>query len=156
MNLEHAVEDFCQPFERDVVARLVFVGEAPSASYTPGTLDSWDDADSEEDAPPSVWFRAPRKEVISPRAPGSLRLTMHRRAPEEFFWGARMVVGKFTELRMVPVSRKSIIVVAANLRGCTTRIPRARMFHDFGAHPPATKSMTRGTPILDPHISERL
>ena len=55
----------------------------------------------------------PRNVVISPSAPGSLRLTMHRRAPEEFFWGARMVVGKFTELRMVPVSRKSIIVVAA-------------------------------------------
>mmetsp|Transcript_4178 Transcript_4178/g.13944 ORF Transcript_4178/g.13944 Transcript_4178/m.13944 type:complete len:201 (-) Transcript_4178:979-1581(-) len=55
----------------------------------------------------------PRKVVISPSAPGSLRFTMHSRAPDEFFWGARMVVGKFTELRMVPVSRKSIIVVAA-------------------------------------------
>ena len=43
----------------------------------------------------------------------SFLLTMQRRAPEEFWCGARMVVGKLTELRIVPVSRKSINVSAA-------------------------------------------
>ena len=55
----------------------------------------------------------PKKDVISPRAPGTFLLTMVNRAPEEFTCGAKIVVGKLTEFRIVPVSKKSIKVSAA-------------------------------------------